>query len=299
MGGIIMGALGGLGEQAANLGGTMFKAELDRDARQQESDLALSRAKALEEFKVGLGNAERAAQTARIDTAAQGIIGSKLADKANKLYGDKSNLTVDDLADEEKQALALTDGEKAAARTQAAINTGDISPKDAATLGVKDDALLYKAMWEQSKEEGRNARSDARITAQQEASDKRLAYLFASLEARDKKKGSADTAKEALQFLEGSRKQIQSEEQNLRQLYQAQIKDASKSERAKLDAEYLPKFTEITKKRADIEEDYNSMRERVGLPARSAAPTPAPPAPAPMPKPAASGTRPPLSSFQK
>ena len=54
---IIGGALAGLGEQAANIGGAMFKAELDRDARQQDSDLALARAKTLEEFKASRAEA--------------------------------------------------------------------------------------------------------------------------------------------------------------------------------------------------------------------------------------------------
>lgn len=129
-----MGALGGMGDALQNIGGSMFKAELDRDARQADSDLALARAKSLEEFKAGLGERDRKQMVERIDTAAKGIIGGKIAQKANDLYGPGSNLTEADLADEEKQALALTDGEKAAARTQAGVETGYISPKDAATI---------------------------------------------------------------------------------------------------------------------------------------------------------------------
>ena len=173
-----------------------------------------------------------------------------------------------------------------------AIQTGDIDPKTAATLTQKDDALLYKTLFEQAKEDGRNSRADARIAAQQESSDKRLAYLFAALEKRGDKKAGTDTAKEALQFLEGSRKEIASEAQNLRQLYQADIKDKSRSEVARIEAEYKPKFAEIERKRSEIEEDYGHVRERVGLPARNrtATPTAAPPPPGPAaaPKPAAS-----------
>jgi hypothetical protein len=61
MGGIILGALAGAGEAAQNIGSTLMKSELDRDARREsaqfESDLALQRAQTLEKFKMDLHNA--------------------------------------------------------------------------------------------------------------------------------------------------------------------------------------------------------------------------------------------------
>lgn len=51
MAGIIMGALGGAGEALQNVGSTMFKAEIDKDARTHDSELAVQRAKTLEEFR--------------------------------------------------------------------------------------------------------------------------------------------------------------------------------------------------------------------------------------------------------
>lgn len=82
---IFMGALGGAGEALANVGGTLLKAEIDRDARAEEragrvqersheSDLALQRAKTLEEFKASLANAplERLGTKAR-EFAAQDV----------------------------------------------------------------------------------------------------------------------------------------------------------------------------------------------------------------------------------
>jgi 3-hydroxyisobutyrate dehydrogenase-like beta-hydroxyacid dehydrogenase len=69
MGGIIMGAIGGLGDAAANVGSTMLKNELDTESRlkigQQDSDLALQRAKALEDYKVHTANSQREQQVAR------------------------------------------------------------------------------------------------------------------------------------------------------------------------------------------------------------------------------------------
>jgi len=309
---IILGALGGAGEALQNVGSTMFKAEIDREtaaqARTHESDLTLQRAKALEQFKMELGNQERAAQTQRIDTAAGKIADEKVGEKRRTIEGgivDRASWTPEQQAAVD-QSLAL-DRQAAVAdpknRTEAAIRTGDIAPKDAASILHKDDALLYKHLWEREREEGRNARADARIAAQMEASDKRLGYLFSALEKRGA--GGQSGTKEALSFLEGARKEIQSEAQNLRQLYQAQIKDKSKGEVARIDAEYAPKFAEVDRKRREIEEDYNQVRTRVGLPARTGA-TPSPaPSPAPTPKPGAAAPkpaadkRPPLSSFQK
>jgi hypothetical protein len=307
MAGIFMGALGGAGEALGGIGATMFKAEIDKDARAQESNLALERAKALEQFKMELGNRERTAQTERIDAAAGKIADTKVGERRAEVergivdragWTPEQQAAVDQSMAADRQALM---GDMKT-RTQAAVQTGDIAPKDAATILQKDEALLYKTLWEQQKEEGRNARADARLQAQMESSDKRLAYLFAALEKRGA--GGQSGAKEALSFLEGARKEIQSEAQNLRALYQAQIKDASKSERAKIDAEFNPKFADIERKRSEIEEDYNSVRERVGLPARQKR---NPPAPAPTPAPAPGGappapkpaSRPPLNSFLK
>lgn len=306
---IFLGALGGAGEAMGQVGNTMLQSELakDRDSARlnQESDLTLARAKAMELFKQSLTDADRVSQVQRVDAAAGKIADTKVAGKRAAVEAgivDRASWTpeqqaaVDQSMQTDREAV-LSDPNT---RTQAAITTGDISPKDAAAILHKDDALLYKALWEQQKEEGRNDRSDARIAAQADAtdkrlaasaaaSDKRLAYLFASLEKRGEKKAGADTAKEALQFLDGSRKEVTAEAQNLRQLYTSQIKDKSPAAVAKIDAEYQPKFADVERKRREIEEDYNHVRERVGLPSRGGAAPAAMPgaAPAAAPKPSA------------
>jgi hypothetical protein len=57
MGGIFMGAMGGAGEALGNVGSTLLKDSLASDARVQESNLALERAKTLETFKQSLQEA--------------------------------------------------------------------------------------------------------------------------------------------------------------------------------------------------------------------------------------------------
>jgi hypothetical protein len=275
-----------------------------------QSEMDLERTKRLEEFKqmlqakdderkVTLADQARTAQASRIDAKAGEMADAQLTPKKGLIEAgitDRSTWTPEMQAAVDQSLGTERTAMKGKLRTEAAIATGDISPKDAAVLSQKDEATIYKAMWEQAKEEGRNARADSRNAAMMEASDKRLAYLFAALEKKGAK--GTDGTREALSFLDGSRKEIQSEAQNLRQLYQAQIKDKSKGEIARIDAEYQPKFAEVDRKRAMIEEDYNHVRERVGLPARSAAPKPAP-SPAPKPAAAASAYRPPLSAFER
>jgi len=148
---IILGALGGAGEALQNVGSTMLKAELDRDARAQDSDLTLQRAKALEQFKMELGNQERTAQTQRVDAAAGKIADQKVGEKRRTIEGgivDRASWTPEQQAAVE-QSLEL-DRQSAMSdpktRTEAAIQTGDIGPKDAAVLNQKSEADLTRLM---------------------------------------------------------------------------------------------------------------------------------------------------------
>lgn len=229
---------------------------------------------------------QRVGQAKRIDAETDKLYRGSVVAGARKLYGEDKKF--EDLADEEVEAFAPGGREKF--RTQAAVNTGDIGPKDAATMGQKDEAMQYKALWEQAREEGRNSRADARLEAQASQSDKRLAVMMAAIEARASKGEAKAGAKEALGYLDGVRKTLQTEETNLRQMYKADLDGKSPSQQAAIKAEYEPKLKEIAEKRRDIEEDFGSVRERVGLPARSKTPAPTPsPAPAaPKPAPGAS-----------
>jgi hypothetical protein len=129
------------------------------------------------------------------------------------------------------------------------------------------------------KEEGRNNRADARVQAQMDMADKRLEYLLASLE----KRGAGNPTKEALAFLDGSRKEVAEQAQSLKAQYQAELKAALlPDDKARITAEYKPKFDDVDRRRKMIESDYASMRERVGLP-----PLGDSPAPAPAPRPSA------------
>ena len=90
-------------------------------------------------------------------------------------------------------------------------------------------------------------------------SDKRLDVLISKMGG-----GQAGT-KEALTFIDGQRKEVAAESAELRQL-QKQAMDMGQDP-AKVSAEFAPKFAALQRKREQIESDFGSLREQVGLPA--------------------------------
>lgn len=92
-----------------------------------------------------------------------------------------------------------------------------------------------------------------------------------------------DGTKEAMSFIDNARKELANDAATLKSMYATDIKDATNpKQRDKLKAEYEPKFAAIEEKRRVLEADFDSLRSKVGLPAREAKP-----APTPAPKPGA------------
>lgn len=110
-----------------------------------------------------------------------------------------------------------------------------------------------------------------------ETANRRLEALIAKMG------GGANGTKEALAFIDGARKELANDAATLKSMYAADIKDLGPTQRAKVKAEYEPRFAVLEAKRGQIEADFNALREKVGLPASAA---PAAPAAAPTPKPA-------------
>lgn len=306
---IFMGALGGAGEALGNIGSTLMKDELAREGRVQESNLALERAKALELFKMEVGNRERTAQVQRVDAAAGRIADAKVGEKRAEIERgivDRAGWTPEQQAAVDQSLAAdrqATMGDMKT-RTQAAIQTGDIAPKDAAQIDRDDRRIDATEKATEQRERASVRREETReyiALLREETAQRRIELLMKQIAAKGSG-GGKDGTKEALSFLDGARKELASDAQNLRQLYQSQIKDKSRGEVARIEAEFQPKFADIERKRAQIEEDYNAVRERVGLPARTKTETPAPsPAPKPGAAPASNkpAGRPPLDSFLK
>lgn len=138
-------------------------------------------------------------------------------------------------------------------------------------------------------EERRAKEAERKDATQRYIADLRSRDAEKRLEALLAKTGkSSDGTKEALNFIDGVRKDLANEASNLQRLYQADLGGKGKTEQAKIKAEYEPKFAAIEAKRGQIEADFNALREKVGLPGASApAPSPTPdkaPAALPMPK---------------
>lgn len=352
--GIIMGALGGLGEAAGNVGSTMLKNELDTESKlkvgQQDSDLALQRAKALEDYKVSTANQQREAQAGRIGAAAQPIIddsiiakaraarGNQLpaydpnADATPSFHGDAAqvlasinalpdgpdkqaalaqlqqqvkgnraavgNLTSADLTDDEKTKFAPSDADVQKARTRAAIQTGDISPTEAAKLASSSEIT-------QMKMDSLLARADDRNATMKEVAEARadaLKYGYElRLQAAQEKRinGKVDSAT--------SRMLITSEDANIRastsqiNILNNQLTNVSPgkngdAQRAQIKSQMDDLRTEIAeskKRKLDLFKGLNIVPQDEEGGDDSPAPAAAPAAPA------ASSTKPPLSSFMK
>jgi hypothetical protein len=84
--GLVLGALGGVGEAAQNIGATMMKSDLDLQNRltvgQQDNDLTLQRAKALEEFKTAAANQQRQNMARQIGDVQQQVLNEGVVGKA-------------------------------------------------------------------------------------------------------------------------------------------------------------------------------------------------------------------------
>ena len=195
----LMGAIG-RGLSAAGYGaGEMYAKKALMEA---ESDMRYEREQRLLEFKAAMEDKAREAQTTRIDAKAGELADDKLAPRRGLIdaTGSPQRFTNPDRQDEatawraEAEADMVTQKKalKGKLRTEAAIATGDISPKDAATFNQKDEAAIYKMLWEQTKEENRDRRNDEREDRKDARQEKQLAAMFARLDRSDAK-GDAKT----------------------------------------------------------------------------------------------------------
>ena len=154
---IIMGALGGAGAAMEDVFGARLKSDMARENElavgQQRSDLETQRLQTLEVFKNNLqlntSNQLRTEQTNRIDAAAGNIVQPGIDQKRGQIRSsidDQSNWTPEQQASVD-QSLALDRSNAVTdprVRTQAAIATGDIDPKTAATLTSHADIQQMK-----------------------------------------------------------------------------------------------------------------------------------------------------------
>jgi hypothetical protein len=283
----LIGMVGGIGGEmvkqadeerktAAHRDFETWRMEVLQSFKLQDEARAESRTIAGEKRKVDMADTERTKQTQRIDakagelaegavSAKRGLVQSGIADP--NAWTPEQQAVVD-------QSLALDKGKIAAdpeTRISAAISTGDIDPTKAATIHRDDrrlDASEKATAAKERQAEMRDATQRYIADLRHADSQKRLDVLIAKTGA------GKDGVREALSFVDGVRKELTSESQNLRQLMQAELKDELDPDvRKRVQEEYKPKFADIERKRAQIDQDYNALRGRVGLPERAAEPT--------------------------
>lgn len=297
----LMNAIGqGLSAASYGMGEQLGKLSL----MERQSALEEQRATRLAEFKALLeakhANTAREEQVARIDAKENELIEERVAPVRGLMDAETTDAVARRPDNREAHQASLDKGVedarkglKGKLRTEAAVRTGDISPKDAAQI-ERDERRIDAS---EKATDQRDSAAAMRDETQRYIAELRHEDSMKRMEMLAKRFGSDKSGtKEALAFIEGTRKELSTEASELRRLYQAELKDKLPSQQAKIKAEYDPKFAAVEQKRAQVEQDYAALRERVGLPPIAAAPAPKPTAPA---KPAASGSRPPLSSFLK
>ncbi len=276
--------LGGLAGAAAG-----FSSGFDEDVKERRAErmdlrraeIEDQRARALILFKQGVENQARTDMAARVNTAAGGIADRAVGQKRGLIEGnivDRENWTpeqqaaVDQSLGLDRAALA----EDPDVRTAAAVQTGDIDPKTAAGLdlqGKKAEAQAKAAERKEALELEKLNRRDTNARLDRELREKNAEQRFNLMMARIGASGrdKDNSTKELLSFLEGSRKELATDESNLRLQYKeerAALGDFPKPEaKAKLEQEYGARFEDIKKKRRQLEADFNYARDKAGLPA--------------------------------
>jgi hypothetical protein len=222
--GIIMGAIGGAGSALQDIGSTMMKSDLALENETKlagvRSDLETKRQQTLEEFKNTLAtntaNQQRDAQASRIGAAQQGIVGRSIdqkyaqSDAAVAAAAGGASPEVSAAEGNEGVQAALTPEQmgvinqaKAGDRqklmddpstfTQAAIRTGDISPKDAMSNASKTDINQLKMDSLLARAEDKNA--TAKEIAEARAEAQKYGYELRLQAAQERNaNGKIDTA---------------------------------------------------------------------------------------------------------
>jgi len=340
---ILLGALGGAGEQLSKIGADRQAFEDKSALENQQSDLALKRAQALEQFKQDLAAkplmrlTDRARQLAREEVPVESTPVDQVTGNiplADGEVGPKGRGFTGSIAEIRRGIAALPDGpDKTAAMKQLDAQVAsdqkaadgiiagarrkrtsrealDAAVDEARSTDLPALAAYETAIGKAERDERRidvtekkgdqaaraaelKDQRDRDLAAQRDATQRYIAELRDETANRRlealiaKMGGGANGTKEALSFIDGARKELANDAATLKSMYTADINGLSAAQRAKVKAEYEPKFAAIEAKRTQIEADFNALREKVGLPGASASA----PSPSPAPQPGAPETK--------
>ncbi len=153
--GIIAGALGGLAGAAGDIAQNTIDMRNKATLAQQMAEIDVEKARRIEEMKVASENAQRQAMVDRIGSARQGVVD----DAVNRKFGGPMDAANGGPATDNQLAAAQAQRNQYAQQvdaspdtyTQAAIRSGDIDPKTAATLTNRYEMAQMKADWEKQR----------------------------------------------------------------------------------------------------------------------------------------------------
>jgi hypothetical protein len=285
-------ASSGLIGMAGGIGGEMVKQADEERKLIANKDFETWRLGVLNEMKAqddirtdARADQRRMDRVARVDSAKQGLVsdamGAKYAGSDAAVAAADAGQTDAPLSAEQKAVISQAKGTDRTAMmndpmtsVQASVKTGDLLPHDAAVLALgekradreerKMDINERTTLSKERQVEMRDATQRYIADLRHQDSQKRLDALIAKTGAGKDKDG----VKEALSVIDGARKDLANEATNLKSLYATELKDKSKAEQARIQAEYKPKFDAIDAQRGQLDEDYDSLRGKVGLPAR-------------------------------
>lgn len=287
--GILAGLIGGTARAAGQIADQRIARYTAEELQRQRDLMEQEREKRLEEAQIAKENRLAAAEekkrtdmVSRIDAESGRLADAEIV-KQQGLIFDKNaapSLTPErlDEIDKELEAKRQALRSDGMTRFQAAMNTGDINPKDAQILmdskqrldltekqqenaakiaEMKNATELYKAKLK----EDSDLRKDAREA-------KRLDILLAKIAADSG--GSGTKSEKVMTFLEGTRKSLNNEADRLSELLKGELKGAEydPEAQAKIRASYKPKFDQIAVQQKNLNDDFEQVRQRFGLPAR-------------------------------
>lgn len=132
-------------------------------------------------------------------------------------------------------------------------------------------AELNQTKEDRSKQE--LARKEAKDASDREVADRRLEVMMAKIGASGNK---AEKSEKVMTFMNGQIRQLNSESEDVAAQLKADLKAnefASPEEKAAIRAEYAPRLNAIAQQRQQLNADFDSLRDRFGLPATTKAAT--------------------------
>lgn len=284
--GILSGFIGGAARATGEIANqriaryTAEELQRQRDLIDQEREKRIEEAQMAREGRaIAQRDKERTDTVSRIDAEAGRIADAEIGKQRGLIYSKQELLEqTPEWQDQTEQELASKRQSIASdhnTRFAASVNTGDTSQKEAqayfdssrrielaekqqevanANAAMRDATERYKADLRAKSDEAKDA-----------TNNKRLDVMLSSIRG-----GSNGKVDKVMSLLEGTRKSLNGESDRLSDLMKSELKGVENdpAAQAKIREEYKPKFDQLNLQQKNLNDDFNSVRQRFGLPVR-------------------------------